>query len=74
MLKKKGAMTKKGKKETPAQSLECELLIDHGTQSPLVPSTATAGVTTATSPDAQAAKKRKLILRAHQASPAPTSQ
>jgi hypothetical protein len=26
MMKKKGAMTKKGKKETPAQNLESELL------------------------------------------------
>jgi hypothetical protein len=31
LMKKKGAMTKKGKKETPAQNLEHELLTNHGT-------------------------------------------
>jgi hypothetical protein len=34
MMKKKGAMTKKGKKKTPAQNLARELLTDHGVQSP----------------------------------------
>jgi hypothetical protein len=37
MMKKKGAMTKKGKKETPAHNLERELLTDNGFQSPGIP-------------------------------------
>jgi hypothetical protein len=66
MMMKKGAMTKKGKKETPTHSLERELLIDHGSQSSGVPSTVAAGVLAVTSLDAQAVKKRKLVLRARQ--------
>jgi flagellar basal body-associated protein FliL len=34
LMKKTGGMTKKGKKETPAQNLVRELTTDHGVQSP----------------------------------------
>ena len=75
-MKKTGAMTKKGKKENPAQNLVRELLTDHRVQSPGVsqgPTTITANVT-ATSLEVQAAKKRKLILRIRQKSPVPASK
>jgi tellurite resistance protein len=72
LMKKTGGMTKKGKKETPAQNLVRELLTNHGVQSPGAsqgPVAATADVVAA-SPEVQAAKKRKLILRNRQKSPA----
>jgi hypothetical protein len=79
MMKKKGVMTKKGKKETPAQNLERELLTDHGVQSPGVPQdpaavTTGAAATSVAHPEAHAAKKRKLILWTGQASPSPASE
>jgi hypothetical protein len=64
LMKKTGAMTKKGKKETPVQNLVRELLTDHGVQSPGVsqgPAVVAAHVA-ATSPPIQAAKKRKIVL------------
>jgi hypothetical protein len=65
LMKKMGAMTKKGKKETPAQNLVRELLTDHRVQSPGAsqgPAAVTADVAV-TSPEIQVAKKRKVILR-----------
>ena len=64
IMKKKGAMTKKGKKETPAQNLVRGLLPDHGGQSQgdVQGPAATTTYVAATSPEIQAAKKRKLIL------------
>jgi hypothetical protein len=72
LMKKTGGMTKKGKKETPAQNLVCELLTDHKVQSPgasqgLEVDSADA---VAASPEAQATMKRKLVLRDHQKSSA----
>jgi hypothetical protein len=65
LMKKTGGMTKKGKKESPAQNLVRELTTDHGVQSPGAsqgPEVETADVMAA-SLEVQAAKKRKLILR-----------
>ena len=65
LMKKTGGMTKKGKKESPAQNLVWELTTDHGVQFPGVsqgPEVETVDVVAA-SPQVQAAKKRKLILR-----------
>jgi hypothetical protein len=76
LMKKTGAMTKKGKKETPAQNLVRELLTDHGVRCPGA-SHGPAAVTTdvaATSPEVQAAKMRKIILRNRQKSPVAASQ
>jgi hypothetical protein len=76
LMKKTSGMTKKGKKETPAQNLVRERLTDHGVQSPGTsqgPATVTADVA-ATSPEVQVAKKRKLILRNCQKSPIPAFQ
>jgi hypothetical protein len=64
-MKKTGGMTKKGKKESPAQNLVRELTTDHEVQSPGMsqgPEVETADVVEG-SPEVQAAKKRKLILR-----------
>jgi hypothetical protein len=79
MMKKKGAMTKKGNKEAHLQNLELELLTDHGVQYPRVPQglatvTAGAAATSGAHPDTQVIKKRKLVLQTRQASPAPASQ
>jgi anti-sigma-K factor RskA len=74
MMKKKGPMAKKEKKETPTQNLEHELLTDHGTQSLGAPQKTATGAASVAPLEAQAAKKRKLVLWARQASPAPTSQ
>jgi hypothetical protein len=71
LMKKTGAMTKKGKKETPVQNLVRELLTDHRAQSPGAsqgPAAMTADVA-ATSPKVQVAKKRKVVLRNRQKSP-----
>ena len=77
LMKKTGGMTKKEKKkESPAQNLVRELSIDHGVQShgtSLDPNATAEDVATA-SPEVQAVKKRKLILRDRQKSPIPTSQ
>jgi hypothetical protein len=76
LMKKAGGMTKKGKKkESPAQNLACELSMDHGIQAPGAPlgPNATAEDVVAASPEVQATKKRKLILRDRQKSPAQTS-
>jgi hypothetical protein len=76
LMKKTDSMTKKGKKESHAQSLARELTTDHGVQSlgaSQGPS-ATAEDVVATSPNVQVAKKRKLILRNRQRSSAPASQ
>jgi hypothetical protein len=73
LMKKTCDMTKKGKKETPAQNLVRELLTDHRVQSPGAsqgPVAATADVWR----EVQATKKRKLILRNRQKSPVPASQ
>ena len=75
-MKKTGSMTKKGKKESPAQNLVRELTTDHEVQSLGVsqgPSATSANVG-AMSPEVQAAKKRKLILRTRQKSPVPAIQ
>jgi hypothetical protein len=76
LMKKTGDMTKKGKKESPAQNLVCELTTDHRVQSPgasQCPSATSADVG-AMSPEVQAAKKRKLILRNRQKSHVPAVQ
>jgi hypothetical protein len=77
LMKKTSGMTKKGKKrESPAQNLVRELSMDHGVQPHGVssdPNAIAEDVATA-SPEVQAVKKRKLILRDRQKSPIPTSQ
>jgi hypothetical protein len=76
LMKKIGGMTKKGNKESPAQNLVRELTTDHGVQSPGVsqgPEVETVDVMAAL-PEAQATKKRKLILQGgkkHSAAPPP---
>jgi hypothetical protein len=66
MKKKKGGMTKKPRKETPAENLARELLTDHGAQFPEVPRSPTiaiASIATAPLPETQAARKKKIVLR-----------
>jgi hypothetical protein len=42
IMKKNGAMSKKARKETPTQSLDREILTDHGAPSPGAPKQAMA--------------------------------
>jgi hypothetical protein len=76
LMKKTGCMSKKGKKESPAQNLVRELTIDHGVQSPGASQgpAATSVDVAAVLPEVQAAKKKKLILYNHQKPPVPAVQ
>jgi hypothetical protein len=54
MMKKNGAMSKKARKETPTQSLDRELLTDHGAPSPGAPKLAVAEHPPPPPPESQA--------------------
>jgi hypothetical protein len=71
MMKKKGGMTKKRRKETPAENLARELLTDHGAQSPGTSQNPTADIV-ASPPGTQAAWKKKIILRNQAATERPS--
>jgi hypothetical protein len=75
MMKKKGAMTKKPQKETPAENLERELLTDYEAHSPEVPQgpAAVAGAAVTSLLETRAARKKKIVLRNRTSIPNPST-